>query len=213
MQFNGWPASAVAFYAGLEADNSKTYWTEHKPTYDNDVLAPMKALLEELEPEFGEGRIFRPFRDVRFSADKSPYKTAIGATLRNGGYIQLSANGLAVGAGCYQMAPDQLERYRGAVDAPATGEDLRRAIASVEGAGLEVRALDALKNAPRGYDSDHPRVDLLRNKSLTAWKSFGVEPWLSTAAAEDKVVEALHGCRPLVAWLDEHVGSSELSRR
>jgi uncharacterized protein (TIGR02453 family) len=213
MQFNGWPASALAFYAGLEADNSKTYWTEHKATYDADVLAPMKALLDELEPEFGEARIFRPFRDVRFSADKSPYKTAIGATLRNGGYIQLSANGLAVGAGFYQMAPDQLERYRGAVDAPASGEDLRQAIAAVEAAGLEVRALDSLKNAPRGFAVDHPRVDLLRNKSLTAWRQFPIEPWLHTAAAEDEVVEALHGCGPLVAWLAEHVGSSQLSRR
>jgi uncharacterized protein (TIGR02453 family) len=213
MGFNGWPASALAFYAELEVDNSKAYWTAHKATYDTDVLAPMKALLEDLEPEFGEGRIFRPFRDVRFSADKSPYKTAIGATLRNGGYVQLSATGLAVGAGRYQMAPDQLERYRAAVDAPALGENLRRAIALVTDAGLEVRALDSLKTAPRGYAADHPRIDLLRNKSLTAWKQWEVEPWLSTAAAEDKVEEALRACRPLVAWLDEHVGESQLSRR
>src|ERR1051325_11884594 len=77
MAFRGWPAEALEFYEGLEADNSKTYWTAHKTVYDEKVHAPMLALLAELEPEFGAGKIFRPYRDVRFSADKSPYKTAI----------------------------------------------------------------------------------------------------------------------------------------
>ena len=80
-EFTGWPAAAVEFYRGLEADNSKAYWTAHRAEYDALVLAPMEALLDDLEGEFGEGRIFRPYRDIRFSADKSPYKTAIGATL------------------------------------------------------------------------------------------------------------------------------------
>ena len=95
MAFRGWPNEALDFYEGLEADNSKTYWTAHRSVYDEKVLAPMNALLAELEPEFGAGKIFRPYRDVRFSADKSPYKTAIGATLELGGYVQLSAKGLA----------------------------------------------------------------------------------------------------------------------
>ena len=62
--------------------------------------------------EFGEGKIFRPNRDVRFSADKSPYKTNIAAMLAGGGYIQFSAEGLGAGNGFYVMAPDQLDRYR-----------------------------------------------------------------------------------------------------
>jgi uncharacterized protein (TIGR02453 family) len=213
MGFSGWPASGVTFYVGLEADNSKTYWTDHKGTYDSAVLAPMKELLEELAPEFGEARIFRPNRDIRFSADKSPYKTAIGATLRNGGYVQFSSRGLAVGAGCHTMAPDQLERYRVAVADDRSGEDLRHALAEVASRGLETPVYESLKSAPRGYPKDHPREDLLRRKTLSAWKQWPVAPWLHSGEAEERVIDALRASRPLVEWLDSHVGESGLARR
>ncbi len=73
MGFRGWTAEAIEFYEGLEADNSKTYWNENKSVYENLVLRPMTELLDELAPEFGEAKLFRPYRDVRFSADKAPY--------------------------------------------------------------------------------------------------------------------------------------------
>ena len=104
MAFGGWPEEALDFYEGLAADNSKTYWTKHKQTYDAAVLRPMTELVEELAPEFGETKIFRPYRDVRFSKDKTPYKTHVGA-LVGSGYVQLSARGLAAGDGMYGMAP------------------------------------------------------------------------------------------------------------
>src|SRR3989442_352040 len=107
MPFNGWPEEALDFYDGLAADNSKTYWAKHRATYDEKVLGPMAELVEELAPEFGAAKIFRPYRDVRFSKDKDPYKTNIGAVVGSG-YIQLSASGLAAGDGMYAMAPDQL---------------------------------------------------------------------------------------------------------
>src|SRR5207302_3398834 len=122
--FRGWPAEAIEFYEGLEADNSKAYWQDHKDVYETLVRGPMDELLAELAAEFGEGKVFRPYRDVRFSADKSPYKTAMGATLGKGGYIQLSSAGLGCGSGMYVMAPDQLERYRRAVGEDATGRQL-----------------------------------------------------------------------------------------
>ena len=81
MTFRGWPVEAIEFFEGLEADNSKTYWQRNKEVYDSMVRVPMEELLAELGPEFGESRIFRPYRDIRFSADKSPYKTNIGATV------------------------------------------------------------------------------------------------------------------------------------
>ena len=123
MTFQGWPEEALDFYDGLEADNSKTYWLAHKHVYETCVLQPMTELLDELGPDHGEGKIFRPYRDVRFSKDKSPYKTAIGAVIGDG-YIQLSARGLGVGSGMWQMAPDQLERYRRAVAADHSGAEL-----------------------------------------------------------------------------------------
>src|SRR5258707_2617531 len=81
MAFDGWPEEALEFYEGLAADNSKAYWTANQAVYQDAVLRPMTDLVDELAAEFGEAKIFRPYRDVRFSADKSPYKTHIGAVL------------------------------------------------------------------------------------------------------------------------------------
>ena len=213
MAFNGWPAEALEFYEGLAADNSKTYWTAHKACYERDVHAPMTELLAELEAEFGEGRIFRPYRDVRFSADKSPYKTAIGATLADGGYLQLSAKGLAAGSGMYQMAPDQLDRYRRAVAGDLTGDELQKVIAVVGEHGIEVQGHQSLKSAPRGYPKDHPRADLLRHKGLIAWQEWAADAWLGTPEAGDRVAGFFRSTRPLSDWLNRHVGDSEISGR
>ncbi|HEY5989049.1 MAG TPA: DUF2461 domain-containing protein [Streptosporangiaceae bacterium] len=210
MSFTGWPEQALDFYEGLEADNSKTYWTSHKAIYEETVLGPMTDLLSELTDEFGETKIFRPYRDVRFSKDKSPYKTHIGAMVGSG-YIQLSAAGLAVGVGMYMMAPDQLDRYRRAVASEDTGSQLEKAIEGIEADEVAVRGHDVLKSAPRGYTADHPRIGLLRYKGLVAWKEWPVEPWLETADAKDRIAAVLRSTRPLRAWLEAHVGPSELA--
>jgi len=204
--FRGFPSEALEFYEGLEADNSRTYWLAHRDVYDSQVYAPMAALLADLKPEFGDARIFRPHRDVRFSADKSPYKTTIAASLVDGGYVQFSAHGLACGRGMYQMTPDQLERYRRAVAADRTGVALAELCAELDRQGIQVTGRDALKTAPRGYPKDHPRIDLLRNRGLIAWKQWPVAAWLGTSAAKKRVAEFLRASRPLNDWLDEHVG-------
>jgi uncharacterized protein (TIGR02453 family) len=208
MAFTGWPAEALEFYEGLSADNSKSYWTEHKAIYDRKVYEPMVALLAELEPEFGAGKIFRPYRDVRFSADKSPYKTAIAATLEKGGYIQLSAEGLMAGRGMYMMAPDQLARYREAVAAQRTGSELERIIEVAAKEKIRVTGHDQLKTVPRGYPKDHPRAELLRNKGLVAWQEWAPAAWLGTKRAKDRVVKFLHASQPVADWLRANVGES-----
>jgi uncharacterized protein (TIGR02453 family) len=207
--FKGWPVSAVEFYEGLEADNSKVYWTDHKAIYERDVKGPMEALLAELADEFGEGRIFRPYRDVRFSPNKEPYKTAMGARLGEG-YVQISADGLMAATGMYHMMPDQLDRYRKAVADDKTGPQLERVVASLEKGKVEVNGIDPLKTAPKGYPKDHPRVDLLRNKGLIAGKSWPVAGWLGTASARNRIVEVLRAARPLNDWLSEQVGPSTM---
>ena len=204
--FRGWPAEAIEFYEGLEADNSKAYWQDHKDVYETLVRGPMDELLVELAPEFGEGKIFRPYRDVRFSADKSPYKTAMGASLSGGGYIHLSAEGLGAGCGMYMMAPDQLERFRRAVSDDRSGAELTRMVAKVTKAGIEVSAHDALKTAPKGYPKDHPRIELLRQKGLITWKHWPVGAWLGTRQAKNRVVEFLRASRPVNDWLAANVG-------
>ena len=210
MGFKGWPSEAIEFFEGLEADNSKTYWLAHKAMYEAQVKGPMEVLLSELAPEFGEGKVFRPNRDVRFSADKSPYKTAMGAMAGDVGYVQLSAKGLGVGSGMWMMATDQLDRYRRAVADDGSGDELVGIVSEARGHGLDVTGHDTLKTAPRGYPKDHPRIDLLRNKGLIAWKEWPVGAWLGTRKAKDRVVEFLHAAQPLNGWLAANVGPSEL---
>jgi uncharacterized protein (TIGR02453 family) len=205
MTFNGWPEEALDFYEGLEADNSKTYWLAHKEIYTDCVLRPMTELLDELGPEHGEGKIFRPYRDLRFSKDKSPYKTAIGAVVGDG-YIQLSARGLAVGSGMWEMRSDQLDRYRQAVAGHHTGAELERLITGIRQHSIDVDGHEKLKSAPRGYPAEHPRIELLRCKGLVAWRQFQVEAWLGTAAAKNRVTGFLTATAPLGEWLGRYVG-------
>ncbi|GAA2704484.1 DUF2461 domain-containing protein [Actinoplanes palleronii] len=209
MTFRGWPVEALEFYEGLAADNSKTYWTKHLEFYEAQVRGPMLALLDELEPEFGPGKIFRPYRDVRFSKDKTPYKTHLGAWLTDGGYLQLSADGLAAGSGMYQMDPGQLARYRGAVAAAGTGTELTEIIAATEKAGVKVVGHGSLKTAPRGYPKDHPRIELLRHKGLTTWHDWPPAAWLGTAAAKTRIVGFLRASLPLRGWLNDNVPGTD----
>jgi uncharacterized protein (TIGR02453 family) len=205
MAFSGWPEEALDFYDGLAADNSKSYWTEHKAVYEEKVLGPMTDLTEELAAEFGEPKIFRPYRDVRFSSDKSPYKTHIAAVIGGAGYIQLSAEGLGAGAGMWEMSPEQLARYRAAVASDRPGAYLEQICAEIEKADITIHGHGVLKSAPRGYPADHPRITLLRYKGLTAWKQWPVEPWLETASAKDRLVSFFRTALPLRSWLTEHV--------
>ncbi|WP_042369298.1 DUF2461 domain-containing protein [Streptacidiphilus neutrinimicus] len=209
MSFQGWPAEALEFYEGLEAENSRDYWTSHKDVYERCVREPMEALLEELAPRFGEAKIFRPNRDIRFSADKSPYKTHIGAVLENGGYVQFSADGLGAGSGCYLMSTDQLARFREAAAEEKSGRALESAIAKLTKADIEIMSHGRLRSAPRGYPKDHPRIELLRNKSMVAWRQWPVEPWLGTAEAKTRVVGFLKATKPLNEWLDTWVGGHD----
>lgn len=208
MAFKGWSDAAVEFYDGLEEDNSKAYWQAHKAVYDSEVKGPMEALLAELAEEFGPGRMFRPNRDIRFSADKSPYKTTCSATLESSGYIQFSAAGLAAARGMYAMAGDQLQRFRHAVAAEHSGADLAELVASAAAQGIGVEAIGRLSTAPRGFPRDHPRIDLLRLKGLVTWREWPVGPWLSTAKAKTRVVTFLRASEPIIAWLDAQVGPS-----
>jgi len=210
--FKGWPVEALEFFDELEEDNSKSYWQRNKTVYDTIVRAPMEELLAELGSEWGETRIFRPYRDVRFSKDKSPYKTAIGAMLGDG-YVQLSADGLAAGSGMWEMAPDQLERYREAVAHERSGPKLASIVAKARGAGLDVTGHDALKTAPKGYPKDHPRIELLRYKGLITWKEWPAGPWLGTSKARDRIVGFLRASQPLNKWLRDHVGASTMPQR
>lgn len=209
--FSGFGEDAVEFYDGLTADNSKAYWSDHTGAYERDVRAPMLALLAACEPEFGAGKVFRPHRDVRFSSDKTPYKTHCGATV-GGFYVQVGADGLMAAAGYYRMAPDQVARYRTAVDDPRRGDDLAARLAAVEAAGATV-AGEQLKTRPRGVDPEHPRLALLRHRSLYAWRRWPPDDALHGPESLHRVVDTWRALVPLTGWLVDHVGPSDQPRR
>jgi uncharacterized protein (TIGR02453 family) len=209
MAFTGWKVEALEFFEGLEAENTKSYWQANKRVYETLVRAPMEELLAELEPTFGEGRIFRPYRDIRFSADKSPYKTNIAATIGDG-YVSLSAEALGVGSGMYHLAPDQLEWFRNAVADERSGAALARIVATAKKEGTDVAAHDVLKTTPRGFPKDHPRADLLRHKGLIMWREWPTGAWLGSKRAKDRIVKFLESAKPLNDWLRKHVGGSTM---
>jgi uncharacterized protein (TIGR02453 family) len=208
MAFRGWPVEAIEFFEALEVDNSRSFWQANKDVYDSAVKAPMEALLAELEPEFGPGKLFRPYRDVRFSRDKTPYKTNIAALVGGSGYVSLSSDGLGAGAGMVHLAPDQLQRYRAAVDDEVTGTALEVAVGAIRSQGHECGPHEALKSAPRGYPKDHPRIELLRAKGIIMWHQWPTGAWLGTRTAQDRVAEAIRDAAPLRQWLAQHVGET-----
>ncbi|MBC6447798.1 DUF2461 domain-containing protein [Actinokineospora xionganensis] len=214
MRFEGFGEYAVDFFDGLVADNSKTYWDANKATYESDVRVPMRTLLTELEKEFGgefgAPKVFRPFRDVRFAKDKTPYKTNCGGVIeagRGGGayYVEVSPAGLRTGGGCFHLESDQLARYRAAVAEEIHGERLRAILATLRRTGWEIKG-DQLKSAPRGYDKDHERIDLLRYRSVYAVRVWEPDDVLHERACFDRVRKAWRQLRPFNEWARDHVG-------
>lgn len=207
MAFTGIPTAAFDFYDDLEIDNSKVFWEAHKEQYLTAVRQPMTELVAALEDEFGAAKLFRPYRDVRFSHDKTAYKTHQGAFVEaapaTGYYLQVGAPGLRVGAGFYHADPDALAAYREAVDGP-DGAELERLVRRLEKAGFE-RGGDVLKSSPRGYPADHPRIDLLRHRSLTFGFDHGFDPVIQTPELVDRVRADWRRCRPLVEWIAAHL--------
>ncbi|MEW2358189.1 DUF2461 domain-containing protein [Spirillospora sp. NPDC029432] len=204
MAFAGFSDETFAFYEGLLADNSKTYWTAHKPVYESSVREPLAELCAELEAEFGPAKLFRPYRDVRFSHDKTPYKTHQGAHALGGLYVQVDADGLMVAGGMFAPDPDRLRRYRAAVDADSSGKELEAIVDRLRAAGLEI-AGDRLKTRPRGTDPGHPRLDLLRHRSLYAHEGWPADPWMHTREVADRVRDSWRRLRPLVEWGNTHL--------
>ncbi len=217
-RFSGFPPAAFEFYDGLEENNSRAYWQANKSTFEQAVRDPMAALLAELPDAYGPFHVFRPNRDVRFSADKSPYKTAHGAVSETaaGGtyYVQISSAGLLVASGMHMMASDQLARFRAAVAEDRTGEELEGAIKDVRQAKIAVESGhdEPLKTAPRGYAKDHPRIERLRWKACMASAEITGEAVLGSSRLRQRVLDVWRRTQPLVDWLEQHVGPTTMPR-
>ena len=203
--FQGLPTALFEFFVDLAQNNSKEFWEANRQRWQRDVKAPMSELVDELSSEFGPLRMFRPNRDLRFTQDKSPYKLWTGATSTpqaTGGigyYLSVSATGITTGYGAMRMTTDQLRRFRGAIDADASGirfEEITQQLAT-QGLPVSPGADQPLKNAPRGWSTDHPRINFLR------WKGAAVVQ--HTPQVHDRIRDTWAAVEPLRAWLNEHV--------
>jgi uncharacterized protein (TIGR02453 family) len=215
-RFEGFSPQVHEWFLGLEADNSKEYFAAHRQFFEDSVRGQMEALLTELSERFGGGvKMFRQNRDIRFSPDKSPYKTNTYGVLRgtdvaaHGLYASISARGLVAGSGYHVMARDQLDRYRDAVADDRHGTELRKLMAKAEKAGLDVWG-ESLATAPRGYPKDHERIALLRRKSLSLGATTDSERGIGRADGLRFVTRTWRAAAPVTGWLDEHVGSTRI---
>jgi uncharacterized protein (TIGR02453 family) len=208
--FAGFPPEALTFYTGLAADNTKAYWDAHRDIYEECVREPLELLTLELSREFGAAKVFRPYRDVRFSKDKTPYKTAAAAVAQQDGhelahrYVELSAGGLRLGGGVWHLEKEQLASTRRAIDADLHGNALERIRADLQSRGISYVAPE-LKTAPRGYPKDHPRIELLRCKRHAGMAVLAPAPWLHTPGAKDRVAQVWRDITPLLDWIERHV--------
>jgi uncharacterized protein (TIGR02453 family) len=204
--FKGFPADAVDFLAKLEANNNRDWFNAHKADYERACKVPMEELLDDLDQKFGSGgsKVYRIYRDVRFSKDKTPYKTFQAAHFA-AGYLSLGPDGLYVGTGAFMLDGPTLERYRKAVGDDRTGAELVKAQAALKKKGYVVEGHgDALKTVPRGYDKDHPRAELLKQKSVLVGKNFAPSE-INTAKLVAGVTKVITDVKPLTTWLDANV--------
>jgi len=224
-RFDGFADRNGKFFGVLARNQRREWFAMHKEEYEEGWLTPMKALLAEvrtrLEPLYdhdplAEPKVFRIHRDVRFSKDKSPYKTHIGGYVPLAGaargpnqpvpvYVQLGTETF-VGAGHYMMEPAQLARFREAVLDDAQGKTLARIVATLEKAKFRLVSYDALKKVPRGIDPAHPRAELLKRKSLAVEFPTLPKRLVTSRKFVDWLVDRVDQSRPLVEWLAELSG-------
>jgi len=214
--FDGFGPEVKRWFQGLEADNSREYFAAHRDVFEEAIRDQMEALLTELSQKLGgEVKLFRQNRDIRFSRDKSPYKTNTygivhGSELGPQGlYASISARGLVAGSGYHVMARDQLDRYRDAVVDDARGPELGKLVAKAQKTGLEVWG-ESLVTAPRGYPKDHPRIELLRRKSLALGTTLAFGRGIGRRDGLQFVTKTWRAAAPVTDWLEREVGPTTL---
>ena len=204
-----WPPEALEFLRELEDNNDSAWFRANRRRYDEQLVAPARELADKLT-DLGRPHFFRPYNNLRFRPGppiKEQLGVAIGYGAAGGFYFELSLDGLLVAAGLHRPAPDQLERFRAAMDDDRRARGYERGLATARRAGLATGELE-LKRAPRGYPMDHPRIDHLRRRQLTVSRRHALEPWLHETACDERIHSELRAARPLVKWLAETIGPS-----
>jgi uncharacterized protein (TIGR02453 family) len=220
-RFDGFADRDGRFFRALARNQRREWFAAHREEYDRGWLTPMQALLgetrERIEPLFrheplAAAKVFRIHRDVRFSKDKSPYKTHIGGFIAVDGtgqgpsaaaalYFHIGAGEVFVAAGQYMMDGAQLARFRQAIVDERQGGALDKILRSLTRAGFGIGSHDVLQRVPRGFDPDHPRAELLKRKGLIATFPALPRPLLVSRKLVDWLTTHAKRAVPLVEWL------------
>jgi uncharacterized protein (TIGR02453 family) len=219
--FTGMPDEGLAFLEDLEERNTRDFFDANKALFRAQVQAPFAALVEAAAarlrrsvPGIGQPKVFRIYRDLRFSKDKTPYKTSMSASVPSrppaedgrpgvdtGFYVNVGPAGLYVASGLYHPGRPELERVRAAIADPDSGPELEAILRRAAAKGLEPY-LDPLQRAPRTYPADHPRAGLLKARSLVLNRQHDRAPWLQTAELLDHLVADWKAMIPFNRWLE-----------
>ena len=197
--FSGFPREATEFFRNLARNNNRDWFQAQKGVYEQSCREPLKALATELDP-LATPHISRINRDMRFARDGGPYRTHIATGVRRS-YINLSAEGLYVGTGMYKPEPAVLQKFRTAIDADKSGRELAKIVNTIRRKGYVVGTHATLNSAPRGYTSDHARIELLRMKDIYAGRMIEPGSVLASRKAVAAVKKVIADVQPLGDWL------------
>lgn len=227
--FSGFPPAAMQFLFDLAGNNNRDWFEAHKDDYTRLVRDPALAFistlgerLKTLSPGLrydtstnGSGSLMRIYRDTRFSADKTPYKTNVGIIFWEGGvkkmegasfYFHMEPGSVMMHAGIYMFPKPMLDAYREAVLHEKRGAALDEAAAAVRAAGDYSIGGEHYKRVPKGLPAEHPRADWLRYNGLTATAPPLSLDVVESAALVDACFEHCRAMRPIQAWLADLVG-------
>jgi uncharacterized protein (TIGR02453 family) len=237
-EFRGFRPAALTFLRGLRRTNTREWFERNRDRYDTELRAPLAALVEEVDvrlatlvPEIvGDPKrsLFRIHRDVRFSADKSPYKTnaacwfyhgsvgrGVGESAPHGGagfYFHMEPGHVSLGGGIWMPPRPTLKRIRERID--EDGDSLARVLREPalrrRFGGMAEEAM--LTRMPRGYADSHPSAVLLRHRSYTVGRELS-ERDLFTPRLPDLLAREYARIVPLVRWLNGALGLRPLARR
>lgn len=219
--FIGMPADGLAFLRALKKNNNREWFEKNKVRFEYSLKEPFQSLLSEIgeqlrsfDPDIAvnpKKDLYRIYRDVRFSKDKSPYKSWIAAafTFKGGNrktdscyYIHVGADDLIVGGGVWDQIPERLKNLRNAIDRDP--QELR-SIINAKGFKKLVGAIEgeALKTIPKGHNKDHPAADLLKMKQFLCGVTLKPEASLEKRFVKT-AVDAFKTMTPFVRWLFEN---------
>ena len=205
--------STLTFLKDIAKNNHKDWFAENKPRY-LEAKANMENFMDAVQDRLNKTdvidgyKVYRIYRDVRFSKDKTPYKTYLhaylkreGASRRGGYWVGIEPGNTSIGGGFYGPEKDDLLRIRKEIEADGktmydivNSPNFIKHFGAIKGGGL--------KTAPKGFDKEHPHIDLLRKKQFYAMESFTDSEVLDPDFA-DKVVETLHAIRPFFDYMSD----------